>query len=76
MTEVTEELSSLELARFNEFKTKHKNAKCYYTTNYSLGVGYEIIASILDLTNESNFDLINELNSEIITDELNELENF
>jgi hypothetical protein len=39
-----------------------------------MGVGYDIIASTLDLTQERNRLLIDETNSKFITDEKTELE--
>ena len=41
-----------------------------------MGVGYDIIASTLDLTLERNRVLIDETNSKFITDEAEELKNF
>ena len=75
-TILARKMTDLEKARLRKFKKNHKGAKAYYSTDYSLGVGYDIIASTLDLTLERNRVLIDETNSKFITDEENELKNF
>ena len=75
-TILARKMTDLEKARLRKFKKNHKGAKAYYSTDYSLGVGYDIIASTLDLTLERNRLLIDETNSKYITDEANELKNF
>ena len=69
-------MTDLEKSRLRKFKKKHKGAKAYYSTDYTFGVGYDIIASTLDLTQEKNRMLIDDSNSKFITDEANELKNF
>lgn len=69
-------MTKLEKVRLRNFRKNNKDAKAYYSTDYSFGVGYDIIASILDLTKEKNRILINDSNSKFITDEVNELKNF
>ena len=76
MTVLARKMTDLEKSRLRKFKKNHKGAKAYYSTDYSLGVGYDIIASTLDLTLERNRLLIDETNSKFITDEENELKNF
>jgi type II secretory pathway component HofQ len=74
MTVLARKMTDLEKARLRKFKKNHKGAKAYYSTDFSLGVGYDIIASTLDLTQERNRLLIDETNSKFITDEKTELE--
>ena len=74
MTVLARKMTDLEKARLHKFKKNHKGAKAYYSTDFSLGVGYDIIASTLDLTLERNRLLIDETNSKFITDEKTELE--
>jgi len=74
MTVQARKMTDLEKARLRKFKKNHKGAKAYYSTDFSLGVGYDIIASTLDLTLERNRLLIDETNSKFITDEKTELE--
>ena len=74
MTVLARKMTDLEKSRLRKFKKTHKGAKAYYSTDYSLGVGYDIIASTLDLTQERNRLLIDETNSKFITDEKTELE--
>ena len=69
-------MTVLEKVRLRNFRKNNKDAKAYYSTDFSFGVGYDIIASILDLTKEKNRILINDSNSKFITDEVNELKNF
>ena len=69
-------MTKLEKVRLRNFRKNNKDAKAYYSTDLSFGVGYDIIASILDLTKEKNRVLINDSNSKFITDEVNELKNF
>ena len=76
MTILARKMTDLEKSRLCKFKKTHKGAKAYYSTDYSLGVGYDIIASTLDLTQERNRVLIDETNSKFITDEEHELANF
>jgi len=76
MTILARKMTDLEKARLRKFKKNHKGAKAYYSTDYSLGVGYDIIASTLDLTLERNRVLIDDSNSKFITDEKQELANF
>jgi hypothetical protein len=76
MTILARKMTDLEKSRLRKFKKTHKGAKAYYSTDYSLGVGYDIIASTLDLTQERNRLLIDETNSKFITDEEHELANF
>ena len=76
MTILARKMTDLEKARLRKFKKTHKGAKAYYSTDYSMGVGYDIIASTLDLTLERNRVLIDETNSKFITDEAEELKNF
>ena len=66
-------MTKLEKVRLRNFKKNNKDAKAYYSTDFSFGVGYDIIASILDLTKEANSVLINLKNSKFITDEIKEL---
>ena len=73
MTVLARKMTDLEKARLRKFKKNNKGAKAYYSTDYSFGVGYDIIASTLDLTLERNRVLINDSNSKFITDEENEL---
>lgn len=76
MTVLARRMTDLEKSRLRKFKKTHKGAKAYYSTDLSLGVGYDIIASTLDLTLERNRVLIDDSNSKFITDEKNELKNF
>ena len=76
MTVLARKMTDLEKSRLRKFKKTHKGAKAYYATDYTLGVGYDIIASTLDLTQERNRVLIDDSNSKFITDEANELKNF
>ena len=76
MTVLARKMTDLEKSRLRKFRKTHKGAKAYYSTDFSLGVGYDIIASTLDLTLERNRLLIDDTNSKFITDEKNELENF
>jgi hypothetical protein len=76
MTVLARKMTDLEKSRLRKFKKNHKGAKAYYSTDFSLGVGYDVIASTLDLTLERNRLLIDESNSKFITDEAKELENF
>ena len=76
MTVLARKMTDLEKSRLRKFKKTHKGAKAYYSTDFSLGVGYDIIASTLDLTRERNRLLIDETNSKFITDEEEELKNF
>ena len=76
MTILACKMTDLEKSRLRKFKKTHKGAKAYYSTDYSLGAGYDIIASTLDLTQERNRVLIDDSNSKVITDEKHELENF
>ena len=76
MTILARKMTDLEKSRLRKFRKTHKGAKAYYSTDYSLGVGYDIIASTLDLTQERNRLLIDETNSKFITDEEHELANF
>ena len=76
MTILARKMTDLEKSRLRKFKKTHKGAKAYYSTDYSFGVGYDIIVSTLDLTQEKNRVLINDSNSKFITDEANELKNF
>jgi hypothetical protein len=69
-------MTDLEKSRLRKFRKTHKGAKAYYSTDFSLGVGYDIIASTLDLTLERNRLLIDDSNSKFITDEEEELKNF
>ena len=68
MRKETNELTDLELSRFEEFKKSNPTAKSYYITDFSLGAGYCILASTLDLTKDSEVDLINDDNTVDITD--------
>jgi len=76
MTVLARKMTDLEKSRLRKFKKTHKGAKAYYSTDFSLGVGYDVIASTLDLTQERNRLLIDETNSKFITDEEEELKNF
>ena len=76
MTVLARKMTDLEKSRLRKFKKNHKGAKAYYSTDFSLGVGYDVIASTLDLTLERNRLRIDESNSKFITDEAKELENF
>jgi hypothetical protein len=76
MTVLARKMTDLEKSRLRKFKKTHKSAKAYYSTDFSLGVGYDVIASTLDLTQERNRLLIDETNSKFITDEEEELKNF
>lgn len=76
MTVQARKMTDLEKSRLRKFKKNHKGARAYYSTDFSLGVGYDIIASTLDLTQERNRLLIDETNSKFITDEEEELRNF
>ena len=76
MTVLARKMTDLEKSRLRKFKKTHKGAKAYCSTDYSFGVGYDIIASTLDLTQERNRVLIVDSNSKFITDEANELKNF
>lgn len=76
MTVLARKMTDLEKSRLHKFKKTHKGAKAYYSTDYSFGVGYDIIASTLDLTQERNRVLIDDTNSKFITDEKHELVNF
>ena len=76
MTVLARKMTDLEKSRLRKFRKTHKGAKAYYSTDFSLGVGYDIIASTLDLTQERNRVLIDETNSKFITDEEHELANF
>ena len=76
MTILARKMTDLEKSRLRKFKKTHKDARASYSTDYSLGLGYDIIASTLDLTQEKNRVLINDSNSKFITDEANELKNF
>ena len=76
MTVLACKMTDLEKSRLRKFKKTHKGAKAYYSTDYSLGAGYDIIASTLDLTQERNRVLIDDSNSKVITEEKHELENF
>ena len=76
MTVLACKMTDLEKSRLRKFKKTHKGAKAYYSTDYSLGAGYDIIASTLDLTQERNRAFIDDSNSKVITDEGHELENF
>ena len=76
MTILARKMTDLEKSRLRKFKKKHKGAKAYYSTDYTFGVAYDIIASTLDLTQEKNRMLIDDSNSKFITDEANELKNF
>jgi hypothetical protein len=69
-------MTDLEKSRLRKFRKTHKGAKAYYSTDFSLGVGYDIIASTLNLTLERNRLLIDDSNSKFITDEEEELKNF
>lgn len=76
MTVLARKMTDLEKSRLRKFRKTHKGAKAYYSTDFSLGVGYDVIASTLDLTLERNRLLIDDTNSKFITDEENELKNF
>jgi len=76
MTVLARKMTDLEKSRLRKFKKTHKGAKAYYSTDFSLGVGYDIIASTLDLTLVRNHLLVDETNSKFITDEEEELKNF
>jgi len=76
MTVLARKMTDLEKSRLRKFRKTHKGAKAYYSTDFTLGVGYDIIASTLDLTLERNRVLIDETNSKFITDEEHELANF
>jgi hypothetical protein len=76
MTILARKMTDLEKSRLRKFKKTHKGAKAYYSTDFSLGVGYDIIASTLDLTLERNRLLIDDSNSKFITDEEEESKNF
>ena len=65
-------MTVLEKVRLRNFRKNNKGAKAYYSTDFSFGVGYDIIASTLDLTKESNRVLVNSTNSKFITDEIEE----
>ena len=65
-------MTVLEKVRLRNFRKNNKGAKAYYSTDFSFGVVYDIIASTLDLTKESNRVLINSTNSKFITDEIEE----
>lgn len=73
MTVIAKHLTKLEKIRFHRWRKNHPGAKCYYSTDYTLGIGYDIIASTLDLTKHEDRMLINNINSKVITDEENEL---
>jgi hypothetical protein len=75
-TVLARKMTDLEKSRLRKFKKTHKGAKAYYSTHFSRGVGYDIIASTLDLTLERNRLLIDETNSKFITDEAKELQTF
>ena len=64
--------SRVVVVRLRNFRKNNKDAKAYYSTDFSFGVGYDIIASTLDLTKESNRVLVNSTNSKFITDEIEE----
>ena len=76
MTVLARKMTDLEKSRLRKFKKNHKGAKAYYSTDFSFGVGYDIIASTLDLTQERNRLLVDETNSKFITDETEELKDF
>ena len=38
-------MTKLEKVRLRNFKKNNKDAKAYYSTDFSFGVGYDIIAS-------------------------------
>ena len=65
-------MTVLEKVRLRNFRKNNKDAKAYYFTDFSFGVGYDIIVSTLDLTKESNRKLVNLTNSKFITDEIEE----
>ena len=72
----SKDLSDVELRRYRRFKKHHEHAHCYYTTEFSLGAGYDILATTLTINNEKDLLKVNLKNSEFITDEVKELESF
>ena len=46
MTVLARKMTDLEKSRLRKFKKTHKGAKAYYSTDYTLGVGYDIIVNI------------------------------
>ena len=59
-------MTKLEKVRLRNFKKNNKDAKAYYSRAFSFGVGHDIIASIVDLTKESNRVLIDSINSKFV----------
>lgn len=66
----TNELTDVEKERYKKFKKHHKEEKvyCYYITDFSLGVGYDIIVTTVSLKNENDLDKLNNSNMRNITD--------
>lgn len=64
------EMTSIELQRWNEFKNKFKDTtcRCYFITDFKLGIGYDIYATILELNEEGDLWDIDASNSLNITD--------
>ena len=72
------ELTETERKRFKKFKENHKQEKChcYYITDFSLGAGYDIIATTIKIESEKDFDKLNNSNMRNITDVDSLLNNF
>jgi hypothetical protein len=70
------EMTSIELQRWHEFKEKFKGntCRCYFITDFELGIGYDIYATILELNTYEDLLEIDESNSLNITDTENMLD--
>jgi len=64
------EMTSIELKRWNNYKEQHKDTECYcyFITDFELGVGYDIIATTIELTDEEDLYELDKSNSLNITD--------
>ena len=64
------ELTDIENERYKKFKKHHKDEKvyCYYITDFSPGVGYDIIATTINIKSEHDLSKLNNSNMRNITD--------
>lgn len=77
--DITKDLTPLELRRYKEccvkFRTQFEDGNVYYTTDLSLGVGYENVYSDMEIDVELPF-VFDEKHMQVITDEDHELDVF
>lgn len=64
------DLTDIEEERYKKFKKHHKDEKiyCYYITDFSPGVGYDIIATTINIKSENDLIKLNNSNMRNITD--------